>query len=717
MRLPPPARQRRARAILLRLTAVLIVALAAARASGAAAPPQPIKKTLPNGLIVLIFEDPRLPIVSCRLVVRSGSSREAPSQAGLAALTARALLLGTDSTGAAAFRRALEATGAEMTASASYDYSLATLRAHRRHWERMLALFGEAVRRPAFGAEEWTALRTRTLNDARQALADPRRAADQHVDALLHGSTAYGRPLEGDPTSVNALLPDDGRRFHAEHWRPHNALLALAGDLRADEAFRVAERVFGGWERAPLGAAVSVTPPAPDRPRVRILDAPEAGRAQVRIGFVGPPRSDPDYLAAAALHVVLGGHRKDSRLSRALAERTDAAVPLTSTWSFAAASGSFVLVAEPPVAGVRAVVDAYRQAVDELRRAPVSAQELETARRILLGASVLAQESAGDRAERTLLSHVYGLGEDFLDTYEERLLELRPADLSRAASRFLRSDTVSVVAVGPAEAIRSQLVGLGPPEIRPLGTRTGVVPLVAIALPASPTSDTPEARRRARAVVDSAIAAHGGAQALERTESWRLAGALTLGLEGRHTMAPFAEVFAWPDRWRTEMVLEGKRVVRALDGESGWTAEGGSVTLLEPEVLAGFRLTSYGLPLVLLRAMASPAARLLYVSRETRDGRPVEVVDWLREDGGFTRAYFDAESKLLAAAEQTERAQGAAAATRVLRLYEDTRAVDGVVLPFVTVTYAGEVRASRQVLESVELSVPVSSETFRPPAR
>ena len=59
---------------------------------------------------------------------------------------------------------------------------------------------------------------------------------------------------------------------------------------------------------------------------------------------------------------------------------------------------------------------------------------------------------------------------------------------------------------------------------------------------------------------------------------------------------------------------------------------------------------------------------MLYVGRETRDGRPVEVVDWLRDDGGFTRAYFDAETKLLAAVEQTERAPGAGQALSILRL-------------------------------------------------
>jgi hypothetical protein len=342
---------------------------------------------------------------------------------------------------------------------------------------------------------------------------------------------------------------------------------------------------------------------------------------------------------------------------------------------------------------------------------------MELARRVLLGAALIAQEPPAERAERWLLAKVYGQGEDYMSTYADRVRALEPADLQRVARRYLSSDSLAVVAVGPREALQSQLADLGPPRVLPLGARSGAVPAVAIPLPASPTRDTPEARERGRAVVVSALEAHGGLAALERAASWRASGTLSIGLEERQSIGPYAEVFAWPDRWRLEMVIDGSPVARTLDGETGWSASAGSVSHLEPETVAGLQLTRYGLPIVLLRQLGSPSARLLSVGRETRDGRPVDVVDWLREDGGYTRVYFDATSHLLAAAEQLERAQEGGAPIQVLRLYDDERPVEGIVHPFTTVLYARHVRASEHRMESLEIGVPVGEATFRPPAR
>ena len=698
----------------------LLALLAADLGAIGSAPAQaqtPETRTYPNGLVVTVFSDRRLPVVATQLLVRSGTAHEAPAQAGLAALTARGLLLGTATRDASTLLRAIEASGAELSASASYDHSIAELRCHRRDWNRLVELFADVVQSPAYPEREWRSLRERTAAEARQSITDPRRAAGEHVEALVHGSTAYGRPVQGSAASVGALEAEDARTFHARHWVPDNAHLLISGDVAADAVWPTLERLFGSRQGADLPPRVAVPAPAATGPQLRILDADLPTTAVLRLGAAGPSRRSPEYVAVAALHVLLGANRSDSRLARALEARMGMPVPLASAWSLGAGGGTFTLSLEVPIDRARAAVDVYREVAGDLRAAPPDESEMEGVRQALLGAALLTSETPQSRAERWALARLYGQGDDFLETYPERVRALRPQDLQRAALRFLPVDTLAVVAVGQAEPLRSQFAGFATADVRPLGSPSGAVPAVAVPLPQSPIADTPENRTRGRAVVDSALAAHGGADVVQGIETWRGRGSLQIGSGPQAMVAPYAEVHAWPDRWRTEMAGGGTGIVRTLNGATGWTTGAGVLTELDETGVEELRLASLGAPIVLLRKIASSDAVLLHAGRETRRDEPVLVVDWVRPDGGFTRLYFVAETKVLRATEQTERASAGGTAVRVLRIYEDLQANGPIRHPFVLSTYADDLLVSKWTLERLQLGVPVSDETFRPSLR
>src|SRR4029077_15372469 len=87
---------------------------------------------------------------------------------------------------------------------------------------------------------------------------------------------------------------------------PNNAILAIVGDVTAEEAFASVRRAFGDWERREVPVVAAVEPPTPTR-RVVIVNKPDSVQTEVRVGNIGIPRNHPDYMAVNLAIRILGG--------------------------------------------------------------------------------------------------------------------------------------------------------------------------------------------------------------------------------------------------------------------------------------------------------------------------------------------------------------------------------------------------------------------------
>ncbi|HET8797074.1 MAG TPA: pitrilysin family protein, partial [Thermoanaerobaculia bacterium] len=143
-------------------------------------------------------------------------------------------------------------------------------------------------------------------------LGQPRTVSGAVASRLIFGEAPYGHMLGGTPKTLESLEREDLVKFHAAHYRPDNAVLVLAGDVKADDAFQLAQRLFGGWKRGAAAAkksapAAAAEASAPSKPRVVVIDMPEAGQAAVTVGRRGIRRTDPEYFRAIVANSVLGG--------------------------------------------------------------------------------------------------------------------------------------------------------------------------------------------------------------------------------------------------------------------------------------------------------------------------------------------------------------------------------------------------------------------------
>ncbi|MBE3072108.1 MAG: insulinase family protein [Acidobacteria bacterium] len=276
------------------------------------------RHVLDNGLVILVHEDHRCPIVAVNLWYHIGSKDELPGRTGFAHLFEHLMFEGSEHHDSGYFQP-LQQAGAAVNGSTNTDRT--------NYWEVVptsaldLALWLESDRMghllPALTEARFSTQREVVLNERRQNYENrPYGLATQVLVAALFPP---GHPCHwltiGHPEDLRAAGIDDVRAFFARHYHPRNASLALAGDIDTEEAIQRAASYFGAIPAgAPDATAAPMTPAVGD---VRLTFEDRVELPRLYLGWHAPQifasgDAELDLLA----DVLAGG--KSSRLYRAL---------------------------------------------------------------------------------------------------------------------------------------------------------------------------------------------------------------------------------------------------------------------------------------------------------------------------------------------------------------------------------------------------------------
>ena len=278
-------------------------------------------------------------------------------------------------------------------------------------------------------------------------------------DRLVYGFHPYGMPQTGTPESIAAITRDDLVAFHAKYFVPNNAILAIVGDVTAEEAFDGVKKVFGDWARKDVPIEKFIEPPTPTR-RLIVVNKPDAVQTEVRVGHIGIPRKHPDYMAVNLAIRILGGEGSN-RLHNVL--RTQRALTYGAQANMDALKESGDFVAQTNTRS-EATAEVLRLTFDEfwrLQRDPVSERELADAKAYMTGSFPLTIETPDAIAMQVLNVVFYGLPIEDLQNFRDRVNAVTVDDIQRVARAYLRPDRLSVVLVGNVAAFGSTLKGVG----------------------------------------------------------------------------------------------------------------------------------------------------------------------------------------------------------------------------------------------------------------
>jgi zinc protease len=424
------------------------------------------RRPLANGLTVWMVPLPGATMANVHLLVDAGAATEDEPHGGVAALTAQLLVTGTRRLDASAFAEATERLGIEVSSESSWDSARAAFQSLPQHLERGIALLAEMAREPRFDPAEFERLKAERLADILQSRADAGRLADEMF--LRHAfdtGTPYRRPSAGMPETVTTLALDDVRSFHAAHWMPGDSHLVVAGAIEPEAVMRAAEQSLGDWGGQSPGHR-TLTPAAGGARRVVIVDRPDSVQSELRVGHLGIDRYHPRYFSALVLGAMLGGVF-GSRLNMRLREELGYTYGARAAFDARRATGPFSAAA---AVQTEVTTDAIREMIGQLtriREAAPDEAELRDVRDYLVGVFPLRFETSGGVAMAIEPLAIYGLPDDYWQTYRGSLEAVGTADVLAAARELIDPDQLLILAVGDAAQIRDEVAAaeFGPLEV------------------------------------------------------------------------------------------------------------------------------------------------------------------------------------------------------------------------------------------------------------
>ncbi|MDR0993080.1 MAG: insulinase family protein [Verrucomicrobiota bacterium] len=425
-------------------------------AEGAEAEPEEVRiqpLELSNGLRVLVLENSRLPMAYVSAVVGGGLLSEVEGQAGISQLASELLTRGTSAHTAAELAEQLEARGIELSTFAgrnSYGLSVSGL---SEDLPLMLETAAECLLDAQFPEEEVEKQRALQLAAIRRELERPMSHANQLMRNAFFPGHPYRYSLHGTAETVERISRDDLLHHHRSLLTASNLVLAVFGDLTADDVAARLETLFASLPANPLPE----WPPLPAPPTRSI-------REEIRLPFkqtvlirawpgiaVGDPRDDALSIVMDALSGLSSDLFIEVRDKRGLAYYTGA------THFSGPVGGLFLIYAGTTDDGLTEVESQIQLQVDRLSAEGLRQEEFQRAVEQILVETARSWQNLGTLAQQCALDELFGIGyQHSLDT-AERLKHLTPEAVGKAAaSIFSAASVTSIVLSAPADATATE---------------------------------------------------------------------------------------------------------------------------------------------------------------------------------------------------------------------------------------------------------------------
>jgi zinc protease len=414
--------------------------------------PKPVERTLRNGLRVIVVEHHATPLVAAQLLVKNGGEVDPASMSGLADMTATLLTKGTKTRTAPQIAQEVEALGGQLSSGAGWDASRATVNVLSAKAEPAMAILSDVVRNPVFQDEEIERLRQQYTDSISVDMNNPGTLAGWVASRVVFGDSPYGHPVSGTAESIERIKRDDVVALHAKFYRPDNAILVIGGDIKAEDAFRLAEKSFGDWAKpagAVAGTATIAAGGMEPKQRIVVVDMPGAGQAAVVFARRGIARTDPDFFTGIVANSVLSGYsgrlNQEIRIKRGLSYGARASLDVRRD------VGPFVASAQTKNQSGAEVASLLVGELTRLSSEPVVETELTPRKAVLIGGFGRTLETTEGIVGQIASLALYGLNLGEINNFVSNVQSVTAPQIQKFAGSRLGVADSNIVIVGDSK--------------------------------------------------------------------------------------------------------------------------------------------------------------------------------------------------------------------------------------------------------------------------
>ncbi len=407
---------------------------------------------LHNGLKVILVEQPGNPVVSMRVMIKTGSADESVrSEYGLAHLMEHMAFKGsTRYPDPGVISSLVERNGGDMNAYTSSDSTVYYLNMPADQTALGLDILSELVFHPIYDPREYELEKEVVIEEIKRGRDNPDRLLMESFFEAAYPDHPYGRPVIGFEETVRNASVEEAKAFHDRHYRPDNAVLVVTGGFDRAATQAAVEKFYAALSKPetplPKNPAPALAPPS--GPVVRISRSEKVALAKVFIGFRGPAGRDPEAPTMDLLSSVLSGG-KSSRLTEVIKDEKQLVTDISTGSYTPRYQGSFMISMETEPEKVLAAINAVWQELEKAAAQPPADDELGRAKALAEKSFLTGQESAlGLASQITEFENLFGDWR-LRDAYLPLWNRTGQAELARGAAKHFRPKNMTLVVMLP----------------------------------------------------------------------------------------------------------------------------------------------------------------------------------------------------------------------------------------------------------------------------
>jgi len=412
------------------------------------------EKTLSNGLRVVVSEDHRAPVLVQQVWYRAGSMDERTGKTGVAHVLEHMMFKGTKAVPVGEFSKRIAAAGGRENAFTNYDYTAYFQQLHKSKLPLAMQLESDRMQNLQLTPAEFNKEIKVVMEERRMRTDDePHAVMQESLMAAAYQEHPYQHPVIGWMSDLEAMTAKDAQEWYKTWYAPNNAVLVVAGDVKASEVFALAERYYGKIPVHSLPVRRNYIEP-PQMGIKRITVKAPAQLPHIIMSYHAPTLHDAERdsvpYALEVLAGILDGN-ETSRLNKSLVREQQVASEVGAGYdSTSRGPGMFTLEGTPSEGKTVADLEAaLREQMAKLIRDGVSAEELQRIKAQVIANEVYKRDSVFYQAMQIGQMESIGLSYKAIPVMLKKIQEVTAEQVQQAARDILIDDHLIVAVLDP----------------------------------------------------------------------------------------------------------------------------------------------------------------------------------------------------------------------------------------------------------------------------
>jgi zinc protease len=424
--------------------------------------PKAVEVVLDNGLTVMILEDHRFPVVNMNLTISgAGPIFDPADKPGLANLTAQMLREGTKTRNSRQIAEEIDKLGATLGANSGFGSTAASVSASglSDNFDQWFGLMADMLMNPSFPADEFGKLKGRQKTALTQQRTQPGFLSEERFRRVVYGNHPAA-VYSTTPAVLDSLTPEMLATWHRERYVPQNAILGISGDVKATEVIAKLKTALAGWKRTDYKETLPPNAKPATEGKIYLIDRPNSVQSTITMGNIAIDRRHADYIPVVVMNSIVGGGAS-ARLFMNLREEKGYTYGVYSNFTQLKYPGPWSAGGDVRTEVTEGAMTEFMRELNRIRDEKVPADELEEQKRSIVAGFALSLESPQQLLSYSITRKIYGLPDDYWETYPAKIMAVTADDVQRVARQYVNPQTQQIVVVGDAKKIKSILEKFG----------------------------------------------------------------------------------------------------------------------------------------------------------------------------------------------------------------------------------------------------------------